>query len=111
MQKAQLETIARRTISNVSWGFGNVESTKALLKRELDALGEEDNARRAQTLLRFGIIDSNPDGQAAVFAAACAAESSICEPQKMKDAALSETRARHVSPGDVLPLYFIGGHP
>lgn len=49
-------------------------------------------------------------GQAALFAQACVADQSLCDQERLKQAAQREARARLVPPGNVVPLYF-GGHP
>ena len=76
---------------------------------ELDRLPESEGPSRARVFVRFGIIDTNPDGQAALFSQACVADSNDCE--HLKEAAQRETQARFVAPGNHLPLFFLGGHP
>ena len=76
---------------------------------EINRLPETQNMHRARVLLRFGIIDTNPDGQAALFAQACVADPTMCD-DGLKQAAQREVKSRFVPPGNALPLYF-GGHP
>ena len=71
---------------------------------------QSDGPGRARVFVRFGIIDTNPDGQAALFAQACVADPSLCDRERLKKAARREVQARFVPPGNVVPLYF-GGHP
>jgi hypothetical protein len=116
MQASSRAQVDRRDLQSavvdLTWAFGSVESVKAMASSELARLGESDGPARARLFLRFGIVDTNPDGQAALFNQACVADPSICvDPEKTKLAAERETRARRVPPGNVLPLYFSGGHP
>jgi hypothetical protein len=101
-----------RAAADLTWAFGSAESVKTMASAELARIPESDGPARARVFLRFGIIDTNPDGQAALFNQACVADPSICtDPATTKGAAERETRARRVAPGNVLPLYFVGGHP
>jgi len=110
-QKA-LESAPALAVANAAWAFGDVTSVKQIAHTELDRLPESEgpNPNRARVFLRFGLVDDNPDGQAAVFAQACASDSSICN-DHMKAAAEREAQARFVAPGNSLPLSLIGGHP
>lgn len=76
---------------------------------EIDRLGDSNGCQLARVLVRFGIVDTNPDGQAAVFHQACLADVSDCD--HLKEAVERETKARLISPGNHLPLYFLAGHP
>jgi len=102
---------AALAVADATWAFGSEAAARKMFRTELDRLPETDGPRRARVFLRFGIIDTNPDGQAALFNQACVADAQICD--HMKDAALREVRARFVPPGNVLPLYFSNGrgHP
>ncbi len=104
-------TGAALAVADATWAFGSENAARKMFRTELDRLPESEGPQRARVFLRFGIIDSNPDGQAALFNQACVADPSICD--HMKDAALREVRARFVPPGNVLPLYFSNGrgHP
>jgi hypothetical protein len=93
------------------WANGDEESVRKMFRAELDRIPESDGPARARVFIRFGIIDSNPDGQAALFAQACVADPKVCDRDRLKKAAEREVRARKVPPGDTLPLYFIGHHP
>lgn len=103
-----LESVPAIAVANATWAFGSADAVRQMTDAELGRLSESENLRRARVLLRFGIIDTNPDGQAALFAQACVADPKICD--HMKEAAQREVQARFVAPGNVLPLYF-GGHP
>ena len=97
-------------VANAIWAFGSEDAARRMFRTELDRLPETDGPRRARVFLRFGIIEINPDGQAALFAQACAADARLSD--HLKEAAQAEVRARFVPPGNVLPLYFgSGGHP
>jgi hypothetical protein len=102
---------AASATADLIWGFGNEDAARKMFRAELDRLPESDGPGRARVFLRFGIIDTNPDGQAALFNQACAADAPICD--HMKEAALREVQARFMPPGNVLPLYFGTGrgHP
>ena len=110
-QKA-LESAPALAIANAVWAFGDVNSVKRIAHTELDRLPESEapNPNRARVFLRFGLVDDNPDGQAAVFAQACASDSRVCN-DHMKAAAEREVQARFVAPGNSLPLSLTGGHP
>jgi hypothetical protein len=92
------------------WAHGNEAAVRDMFRAELDRLPESEGKSRARVFLRFGIIDTNPDGQAALFSQACAADPTICDYDRLKKAAEREVHARLVAPGNHLPLYF-GGHP
>jgi hypothetical protein len=104
-----LEGIPALTVANAIWALGSVESVKRMTRAELGRLPESEGKLRSRVFLRFGLIDTNPDGQAAVFFQACASDPSICD--ATKQAAEVEARARLVAPGNHLPLYFLDGHP
>jgi hypothetical protein len=104
-----LEMAPARAAANAAWALGSPEAVKETSKWELDQLAPTEVPRRVQLLLRFGIVDTNPDGQAALFGQVCAADAAVCD--HLKDAAERETRTRLVAPGNHLPLFFIGGHP
>lgn len=97
--------------ADATWASGDEESVRKMFRTELDRLPEADGPGRAKVFIRFGIIDTNPDGQAALFAQACVADPSVCDRDRLQQAAEREVRARKVPPGDHLPLYFIGHHP
>jgi hypothetical protein len=107
--RSALESAPALAVANATWAFGSEEAVRAMVRTELDRLPESEGPGRARVFLRFGIIDTNPDGQAALFAQACVADASLCD--KMKQAAEREVAARFVPPGNVVPLYFVGGHP
>ena len=102
---------AASATADLIWGFGSEDAARKMFRAELDRLPESDGPGRARVFLRFGIIDTNPDGQAALFNQACAADGQICD--HMKEAAVREVQARFMPPGNVLPLYFGNGrgHP
>ena len=98
-------------ICNAIWALGSEDAVKKMLRSELDRLPEAEGPARARTLVRFGIIDENPDGQAAVFFQACVSDPSLCDRARLITAAERETHARLVEPGRHLPLYLTSGHP
>jgi hypothetical protein len=104
-----LEAVPAFAVADVTWGFGSEDAVRTMAGNELDRLPASETAQRARVFVRFGIIDTNPDGQAALFAQACVADPNMCN-DRLKDAAQREVKARFVPPGNVLPLYF-GGHP
>ena len=107
--RSLLESATARTVANATWAFGSVEAVRNMARFELDRIPETDGLPRARVFVRFGIIDTNPDGQAALFAQACVFDPDDCD--HLKEAAERETAARFVAPGNHLPLYFLGGHP
>lgn len=107
-ERGELEVAPLRAVSNAAWRLGSWSSARKAVKAELDHLPDSGPAR-ARALLRFAALDDNPEGQAAVAAQACGADPSICD--HMKDAVERETSLRLVSPGNTVPLYFLGGHP
>ncbi len=110
-ERATLESGPGIVIANAIWALGSEDALKKMLRTELDRLPEAEGAARARVLIRFGIIDSNPDGQAAVFFQACVADPSLCDRARLIAAAERETRTRLVEPGRHLPLYLLSGHP
>jgi hypothetical protein len=107
-QRQELESVPARVVANATWAFGDLASVKKMVRAELDRLPDPEDPRRARVLIRFGIVDTNPEGQAAVFSAACAADASICD--HLEEAALREVRLRSVAPGNRLPVFFSGAH-
>jgi len=101
---------AALAIADATWAFGSEEAVRRMFRVELDRIPESDGARRARVFVRFGVIDGNYDGQAALFAQACVADPNVCDLERLKQAAEREVQARFVPPGNVVPLYF-GGHP
>jgi hypothetical protein len=94
------------------WATGDEDAVRKMFRQELDRIPESDGPARARVFVRFGVIDTNPDGQAALFAQACVADPTLCDRQRLEQAARREAQARQVAPGNVLPLYFSrGGHP
>lgn len=104
-----LEGAPALAAANAIWALGSYEAVRRMTESELARLPESEGKLRSRVFLRFGLIDTNPDGQAAVFFQACASDPSICD--RTKEAAEAETRARLVAPGNSLPLYFLDGHP
>jgi hypothetical protein len=103
-------TASALAIANVTWAFGGEDAARKMFRTELDRIPDADGPGRARVFLRFGIIDTNFDGQAALFAQACVADATICDREKMKEATQREVQARFVPPGNVMPVYF-AGHP
>jgi hypothetical protein len=99
---------AARAVADVTWAFGSEDAARKMFRAELDRIPDTDGPGRARVFLRFGIIDTNFDGQAALFNQACTADAAICD--HMKEAAAREVQARLVAPGNVMPVYFVG-HP
>jgi hypothetical protein len=104
-----LESAPALAVANATWTLGSVEAVRKMARFELDRIPETYGLDRARVFVRFGIIDINPDGQAALFAQACVFDPNDCD--HLKEAAQRETAARFVAPGNRLPLYFLGGHP
>jgi hypothetical protein len=106
-----LESVPSLAVANATWALGSVEAVRKMARTEIDRLPESEGVRRSEVFLRFGIIDTNPDGQAALFSQACASDATICDQPKFKEAATRQTKARFVAPGNMLPLSLMGGHP
>ncbi len=107
-EATNLESVAAFAVANATWAFGSEDAVRTMAGNELARLPESNNLSRARVFVRFGIIDTNPDGQAALFAQACVANANLCD--HLEEAAQREVQARFVAPGNALPLYF-GGHP
>ena len=108
-ERLALEKAPALAIGNATWALGTADAVKQISHFELDHLSESEGARRARVFMRFGMVDTNPDGQAALFNQACVADPRDCD--HLKEAAERETRERLVAPGNSLPLFFVGGHP
>lgn len=106
-----LELAPGLAMANVIWAFGTLDSVKRMLRIELDRLPETEGANRARVFVRFGLVDTNPDGQAAVFNQACAMDAAHACNDQLKEIAEREASARFVAPGNALPLYFMPEHP
>jgi hypothetical protein len=103
-----LESAPALAVANATWAFGSEDAVRKMFRVELDRLGESENLLRARVFIRFAVIETNPDGQAALFAQACVADPSLCD--HFKQAAEREVQARFVPPGTALPLFVTGGH-
>ena len=110
LQRRTLAELPARAIANATWLLGTVEAVRQMARFELDRLDPADGAARARTFVRFGIVDTNPDGQAALFNQACAADEHVCN-ENLKMAVEREVAARLVAPGNRVPPFFIAGHP
>jgi hypothetical protein len=97
-------------VAEMTWAYGSEDATRKMVRTELDRLPDTDGPARARVFLRFAIVDTNFDGQAALFNQACVADASLCDREKMKAATEREVQARRVAPGNVLPVFF-AGHP
>jgi hypothetical protein len=111
IERTALESAPALAVANATWAFGSAEAVRNMIRTELDRLPDSEGLRRAQVFTRFGIIDTNFDGQAAVFSQACLADPSVCDPDRLKAAAQREVQRRFVAPGNTLPLFMTGGHP
>jgi hypothetical protein len=105
---AQLEAAPALAVADATWALGDAVSVKKMFRRELDRLPE--GPLRARVLIRFGVFDTNPDGQAAVFAQACADDPRVCD-AGLKPAAEREVKQRLSAPGNQLPPFLLDGHP
>lgn len=101
---------AARAVADMTWAYGSEDAARKMFRAELDRIPEADGMGRALVLLRFAIIDTNFDGQAALFAQACVADATLCDRERMKVATEREVKARFVPPGNAMPLFFVG-HP
>ena len=110
-ERKSLESAPAFAIANATWALGSEDAVKTMLRFELDRLPENEGTARARAFVRFGMIDANPDGQAAVFFQACASDSSLCERPRLVAAAEREASVRFVDPGRHLPAYLLSGHP
>ena len=110
-ERQAVESAPALAVANAIWGFGSEDSVRRMVRFELDRLVNSEGPTRARVFLRFGIIDTNPDGQAALFSQACADDPNVCSHDQLKAAAERETRSRFVPPGNYLPLFLIEGHP
>jgi len=99
---------AARAVADATWAFGSEDAARKMFRAELDRIPASDGPGRARVFLRFGIIDTNFDGQAALFNQACAVDPAICD--HLKEATEREVKARFVAPGNVMPVFFVG-HP
>lgn len=108
-ERARFEAAPAMSAANATWAYGSVDAVRAMAHSEIERLGDALTPARARVFLRFAIIDTNPDGQAALLGQACMADAAMC--QHLTEAGLRETHARFVSPGNALPLSMVGGHP
>lgn len=102
--------VSASAVAEVTWTFGSEDAVRKMVRTELDRIPEADGPDRARVFLRFAIVDTNFDGQAALFNQACVADASLCDREKMKAATAREVQGRRVSPGNAMPVFF-AGHP
>ncbi len=107
--RKDLELVPGLAVANGTWAFGGFDSLKKMFKTELDRLPESENVRRGLVFVRSGIVETNPDAQAALFSEACGSDPRMCD--HLKEAALREVQGRFVPPGNIMPLSLSGGHP
>jgi hypothetical protein len=107
--RKDLELVPGLAVANATWAFGSSDSLKKMFKTELDRLPESENIRRGLVFVRSGIVETDPDAQAAFFSQACGSDPRMCD--HLREAAQREVHARFVPPGNVLPLSLSGGHP
>ncbi len=110
-ERSALETALPFSMANASWALGDVSAVRNMMRTELDRLPESEGPARSRVFVRFGLVDTNPDGQAAVFFQACASDPNVCSREQLKAAIEREIAVRFVAPGNQLPLYVIDGHP
>jgi hypothetical protein len=105
-----LEAAPSLAVANAIWAFGTADAVKGMARTEIDRLPPSEARQRARVLVRFGTVDDNFDGQAALFGQACVADPDLCtSPAHLKRAVEAELRTRFVPP-NVLPSYVVG-HP
>jgi hypothetical protein len=95
----ELESFPAAALANAAWVLGDRDAVRATTLPALD--GVADGAGRARLLLRLALVDETPDGQAALLARACAADSRTCD--RPGETAALEARKRLVAPGNRLP--------
>lgn len=105
--RKKLEAALPAAIAKLTWSFGNPEAVKAMVHEELGRLPDSDGPERARWFLRMSVVDDNPDGQAAVFSAACNADPNVCG--HLKEAVERELRTRYVWP-NYLPMPLVPEH-
>lgn len=104
-----MKTAPLRAVVNGVWAMGNEKSVERLSRLELSQLTETDASRKAQLLVRLGLMQERPDAQASLFGSACSLDPQLCA--DLPAVAGREADARFVPPGNVLPLSLVGGHP
>ena len=109
-ERQALEGAPALAVANATWALGSVQAVRDMARIELDRLPESEPLRRARVFLRFGMIDTNFDGQAALFGQACMADAGLCDPERLKAVASREIQARFGASPNALPLY-VTGHP
>jgi hypothetical protein len=97
-------------VADMTWAYGSEDAARKMFRAELDRIPDANGTGRALVLLRFAIIDTNFDGQAALFAQACVADATLCDRERMKIATEREVKSRFVPPGNAMPVFFVG-HP
>lgn len=106
-QAVELGTFA--ALANAAWAFGDAAAVRNTLRAELERLPDSSTNERARALLRLGLIDPNPEGQATLFAQSCMQDPSGCD--QVAERASREVAQRFVPPGNHLPVSLIEGHP
>jgi len=105
-----LEGATPAAVANAAWAFADAQTARQVMHSEFRRVQDHSGPEKARPLIRFAILDGNPDGRSALFAQACAAHPPVCDDRRA--AALHETRARFIAPGNSLPLGMLeGGHP
>jgi hypothetical protein len=95
----ELETFPSAALANAAWTLGDTQSVRETTHAVLDQVS--DGPVRARLLLRLALVDATVDGQAALIARACTADSRTCG--RPGETAAFEASQRLVEPGNRLP--------
>lgn len=109
-QNAEFEAAVFASVANAAWAFGDITSVRSLLQSEIHRLEPQGGSAEAQALLRFALIDNNPDGRKALFARACNVDVGSCE--DLEASQRKQAEQRFVPPGNAVSFELRkSGHP
>lgn len=105
----ELEAAPLRAVANAIWAFGDFEAARRSAQHELDRLSGVGGPERARVFIRFGLVETSPDGQRALFGQACQDDPVACK--DLRAMAQREADARFVAPGNHLPMRLLPNQP
>jgi hypothetical protein len=108
-RNAALEGAVFSSVANATWAFADETTVRRVLQSEIQRLESHGGPAEARAVLRFAVIDTNPDGRKALFARACTVDPSVCE--NLGASQRREAEVRFVPPGNVPWFETMREHP
>jgi len=75
---AELEGAPAALVADAAWMLADPKTARRVTETELQRLYFVEGPQKSQILIRFALLDANPDGQRALYAQACVADPEVC---------------------------------